>query len=168
MEFMGGDFSRAWNMFFQKCLWEHYLPLSCLVQDFVTLRGTKHICLFHACSWLCYTFSNKTYFPFSCLVPDFFTLCVPWKGNIFNFFMLLQGAIFTGVSTPSMHCIDNQNTDKNLWLYHKVSIMLNHRIRNFHYIEVYNAWKFPYQPYRPLYQGALYRGLTVLYYWSCH
>ncbi len=103
--------------FFMSCSWlcyawrkETYLPFPCLVPDFVTLGGRKHICLFHAlllafwrfeqgnifaffipCSWLCYAWRKETYLPFSCLVPHFLTL---WARKHISLFHAPERSIF--------------------------------------------------------------------------
>ncbi len=85
--------------FFMRSSWlsytwrkETYLPFSSVIPEFLTLKLTKHICLFHVLllillrlgernifvflmgyCWLCYTWTKETYLPFSCLVPYFVT-----------------------------------------------------------------------------------------------
>ncbi len=68
-----------------------YLPFSCLVSGFVTLWGTKHICLFHAL---------------------FLALLCFEEGNIFHFFMILQRSFFTASYMVLMRWKNSKNRNK--------------------------------------------------------
>ncbi len=99
-----------------------------------------------------------------------------WANFLNNLYSNIQSYnIHNSESRPSIcplyriihyvHCIESEYTQKSTFVPQSLSIIPNHQITNFHYIEVYNMWKFPYKPNRPLYRGIHYNEVHYIEVW---